>query len=82
MSPLKRQYYGKDESPEVKKPRDEHVKEVGEEQVIEIDHSQLRYVMDETVLSILAEAAEPMQRKEIMEHVITKLQGIRIRDHP
>ena len=67
---------------EVKKSRGEHVNEVEEEQVIEIDHSQLRYVVDETVLSILAEAGVPMQRSEIKEHVMTKLQGIRIRDHP
>ena len=78
----KRRYKGKNESPEVKKPRDEHVNEVEEEQVIEIDHSQLRYVVDETILSILAEAECPMQRSEIKEHVMTKLRGIRIRDHP
>ena len=78
----KRRYKGKDESPEVKKPRDEHVNEVGEEQVIEIDYIHLRYVVDETVLSILAESRGPMQRSEIKEHVMTKLQGIRIRENP
>ena len=65
-----------------KETRDEHVNVVGEEQVIEIDHIHLRYVVDETVLSILAESRGPMQRSEIKEHVMTKLQGIRIRENP
>ena len=73
MSPLKRQYYGKDESPEVKKSRSD----TNEEQVIE--HSQIRYAVDETVLSILAGARGPMHFCEIMDKVIKKLQGIRIR---
>ena len=63
MSPLKRQYHGKDQSPEVKKSRGD-TNEVEEEQVIEIEHSQLRHVVDETVLSILAEAGGPMQSNE------------------
>ena len=77
----KRRYKGKDESTEVKKSRGD-TNEVQETQVIEIDHSQLRYVVDETVLSILADAEGPMQRCEIKEHVMTKLQGIRIRENP
>ena len=80
--PRKRQCkWIQDVKKEVKKSRGD-TNEVEEEQVIEIDHSQLRYVVDETVLSILAEARGPMQRSEIKEHVMTKLQGIRIRNHP
>ena len=75
MSPLKRQYYGKDESPEVKKSRSNT--DTNEEQVIEF--SQLRYVVDKTVLSILARAWRPMRLCNIAEKVMKKLQGIRIR---